>query len=58
MKNLFFILILLLSLSQNNFESAQDTADNITAGWNLGNTLESNGDWIGLYSEGKPENKT
>ena len=56
MKKKFLIFILILSLSQNKFESALETVDNITAGWNLGNTLESNGDWIGLYSEGKPVN--
>lgn len=40
---------------RQRFESAQDAADNITAGWNLGNTLESNGEWIGLYTDGNPE---
>lgn len=29
--------------------------NNINAGWNLGNTLDSNGDWITQYSAGKPE---
>ena len=43
-------------ISANRFEDAQQTADNIRVGWNLGNTLESNGEWIGLYSDGKPEN--
>ena len=38
------------------FQSAQQVAESISVGWNLGNTLDSNGDWIGLYSEGKPEN--
>ncbi len=28
----------------NGFESAQQAADNITVGWNLGNTLDSNGE--------------
>ncbi len=35
-------------------ESAQQAANNIQIGWNLGNTLESNGEWIGLYSDGTP----
>lgn len=38
------------------FESAEAAAENITVGWNLGNTLDSCGEWIGLYTEGKPEN--
>ncbi len=29
--------------------------NNINAGWNLGNTLDSNGDWITQYSEGTPK---
>lgn len=49
-------LILLIMVNANRFETAAQTADNIRVGWNLGNTLESNGEWIGLYSEGKPEN--
>ncbi len=44
------------SSHDNGFETAQQTVSNITVGWNLGNTLDSNGEWIGLYSEGKPEN--
>ncbi|MCH5194691.1 MAG: glycoside hydrolase family 5 protein [Oscillospiraceae bacterium] len=35
------------------FETASDAVDNIKIGWNLGNTLDSHGDWIGLYTEGK-----
>ncbi len=38
------------------FENAVQAVDNIKVGWNLGNTLESNGEWIGLYTDGKPEN--
>lgn len=29
-----------------NFEDAYEAAENITVGWNLGNTLEPTGDWI------------
>lgn len=29
--------------------------NNINAGWNLGNTLDSNGDWITAYSDGTPK---
>lgn len=38
------------------FETAAAAAGNITVGWNLGNALDSCGEWIGLYTEGKPEN--
>ena len=38
------------------FESAASAVENITVGWNLGNALDSCGEWIGLYTEGKPEN--
>lgn len=48
--------VFFLSACSAESESARQTADNIRVGWNLGNTLESNGEWIGLYSEGKPEN--
>lgn len=37
-------------------ETAQEAVNNISAGWNLGNALDSCGEWIGLYSSGKPEN--
>ncbi|MCR4852111.1 MAG: cellulase family glycosylhydrolase [Prevotella sp.] len=30
----------------DNFESATQAVNNMKVGWNLGNTLESNGDWI------------
>lgn len=40
-------------------ESGSETADkavaSITAGWNLGNSLDSCGEWIGQYSAGRPE---
>lgn len=29
--------------------------NNINVGWNLGNTLDSNGDWITQYSSGQPK---
>lgn len=32
-----------------------DIINDINAGWNLGNTLDSYGDWITQYSAGKPE---
>lgn len=35
---------------------AGDVINDIRVGWNLGNALDSNGDWILLYTEGKPEN--
>ena len=44
------------AVTANRFENALQAADNIVVGWNLGNTLESNGEWIGLYTDGKPEN--
>ena len=65
MKRIFVIIVVLILtgiaflFAFNNmfgFETAQQAVDNIKVGWNLGNTLESNGDWIGLYSDGKPEN--
>ncbi len=42
--------------NSGRFQSARQAASSMAMGWNLGNTLDSNGDWIGLYSEGKPEN--
>ena len=44
------------ALAAPEFESAEAAVENITVGWNLGNTLDSCGEWIGLYTEGKPEN--
>lgn len=38
------------------FETAETMTANINAGWNLGNALDSYGEWIGLYTDGKPEN--
>ncbi len=46
----------LLFYNSFRFETAEQAVDNIKVGWNLGNTLESNGEWIGLYTDGKPEN--
>ena len=38
-----------------NYEGlAGEVVNDITAGWNLGNTLDSYGDWILDYSEGTP----
>lgn len=37
-------------------ETASAAVENITVGWNLGNALDSCGDWIAQYTEGKPEN--
>lgn len=33
---------------------ADDIVNAITAGWNLGNTLDSCGEWIGQYTDGSP----
>ena len=35
------------------FQSAKEYTDSITVGWNLGNTLDTTGDWIKLYTENK-----
>lgn len=40
----------------NKTETAFSAAENMTVGWNLGNALDSCGEWIGLYTEGKPQN--
>ncbi len=32
--------------AETDFENAYDAVENITVGWNLGNTLDSCGDWI------------
>lgn len=37
-----------------SFETADSAIKSITAGWNLGNALDSCGEWIGLYTSGKP----
>ncbi|MBQ7981829.1 MAG: cellulase family glycosylhydrolase [Oscillospiraceae bacterium] len=37
-----------------SFETAESAVDSINAGWNLGNALDSCGEWIGLYTDGKP----
>lgn len=36
--------------------TAAATVENINVGWNLGNALDSCGDWIAQYTDGKPEN--
>lgn len=48
--------VVLTAIHNNGSETAQAAADNIIVGWNLGNTFESNGEWIGLYTDGRPEN--
>ena len=35
-------------------ETAEKAVEAINAGWNLGNALDSCGEWIGLYTDGKP----
>ena len=35
------------------FQSAKEYTDSITVGWNLGNTLDTTGDWIKLYTKNK-----
>lgn len=37
-----------------SIEAAEKAVEAINAGWNLGNTLDSCGEWIGLYTDGKP----
>ncbi|MGN0608729.1 MAG: cellulase family glycosylhydrolase [Oscillospiraceae bacterium] len=37
-----------------SFETAEKAVGSINAGWNLGNTFDSCGEWIGLYTDGKP----
>ncbi|MGN1108130.1 MAG: hypothetical protein ACI4RK_01995, partial [Oscillospiraceae bacterium] len=32
------------------FESAAAASENIAVGWNLGNSLDSCGEWIGMYT--------
>ena len=39
----------------DKFETAFQTCEKISAGWNIGNSLDSNGEWIGLYTQAKPE---
>ena len=36
------------------FENASEAIQNIGAGWNLGNSLDSCGEWIALYTDNKP----
>lgn len=38
------------------FESAFAAVESINIGWNLGNALDSCGEWIALYTEGRPDN--
>lgn len=44
------------SYAETSFETAEQAVNSITAGWNLGNALDSDGEWISLYTEGKPQN--
>lgn len=55
---LFLGVISVIFILRNSmgFETASQAVDNIKVGWNLGNSLESNGEWIGLYTDAKPEN--
>lgn len=39
-----------------SFETAYTSVENISAGWNLGNSLDSCGSWIDMYTDGKLEN--
>lgn len=62
MKKLTVLLVSVLYLSLFNlsaaadeeFETAEAAVSNISVGWNLGNSLDCSGDWIKLYSQGKP----
>ncbi|MBQ7782696.1 MAG: cellulase family glycosylhydrolase [Oscillospiraceae bacterium] len=42
------------SVSAAKSETADAAVSAMTAGWNLGNTLDSCGEWIGLYTQGLP----
>lgn len=42
-------------VSAASAESAESAVASITAGWNLGNALDSCGDWIAKYTDGKPD---
>lgn len=44
-----------VSAADKSFETALEAVDNIGAGWNLGNALDSCGDWIKQYGDGTPE---
>ena len=53
----FAMLITALALPTEaaaSIESAEKAVKAINAGWNLGNCLDSCGEWIGLYTDGKP----
>lgn len=63
-KSLLFVLGLLMSFAAQaqDFESAKDAVKNMGVGWNLGNTLDANGNGVhqGLDSEtywGQPKTK-
>lgn len=43
------------SCAAKSFETADQAVKSITVGWNLGNALDSQGEWIDLYTEGKPQ---
>ncbi|MBP0978662.1 MAG: glycoside hydrolase family 5 protein, partial [Oscillospiraceae bacterium] len=49
-------LTLCASASNDTFETAEQAIGNIGAGWNLGNALDSTGEWIVKWTERKPEN--
>ena len=40
--------------SAKGMEKADSAVASIKVGWNLGNSLDSNGEWIGKYSKGRP----
>ena len=42
------------TVSAAKSETADAAVSAMTAGWNLGNTLDSCGEWIGLYTKGLP----
>lgn len=47
--------LLVNASAAEKFESADKAVESITVGWNLGNTLDSCGDWIEQYANGDPE---
>ena len=58
---LFLIVVSLIITSQKEiasakaFPTARETVDAIGVGWNLGNSLDCNGEWIEKYTANKPE---
>lgn len=43
-----------ISVDDSKWETASSVVHNMRVGWNLGNSLDTHGDWILEYSPGKP----